>query len=117
MAENDVKMPDLSGVFDMISKNPDIIKNAMSAISGMSVAENAKKNEDQTEKDPQNVLASLLPAVAKAEGSHEKSKKTNHRELLCALKPYLSAERCAVIDKMLEFERLGDLIKAFEGQK
>ena len=125
MADNDVKMPDLSGIMDMISKNPDLVKNAVNAISGMvGTAPSAAHEETENEAsapisapsfDP-SALNALLPMLTQGQ-KHHKDGKPNHHELLCALRPYLSPERRTVIDRMLEFGQLGDLLKSFEGKK
>ena len=123
MSENDVKMPDLSGVFDMISKNPDLIRNAMNAISGMSANDETDNNKEETKATQNNMpdpaaIASLLPMISQnAKPNNNNRGRSNHHELLCALRPYLSPERRSVIDKMLEFGQIGDLLKAFEGKK
>jgi hypothetical protein len=126
MPENDIKMPDLSGIFDMISKNPDIIKNAVNAFSGMTQttpsSEVQKPREEVNVASPSvpnldpSMLTSLLPMLTNGQKSH-KDGKPNHHDLLCALRPYLSHERRAVIDKMLEFGQLGDILKSFESKK
>ncbi len=125
MADNEVKMPDLSGIMEMLSKNPDLVRNAVNAISGMAgAAPNVSTDETATEVsapvsapafDP-SALNALLPMLSQGKKSH-KDGKPNHHELLCALRPYLSPERRAVIDRMLEFGQLGDLLKSFEGKK
>ena len=35
----------------------------------------------------------------------------NHAALLCALKPYLSEDRCRAIDYIIKLEKLGDVLK------
>ena len=125
MAENDVKMPDLSGVLDMISKNPDLIKNAVNAFSGMTQAASSEISQSPDGSTPASMpqfdpsaLNSLLPMLMKDQKPHNSTKgKSNHHDLLCALKPYLSPERCTVIDRLLEFNQLGDLLKTLEGKK
>lgn len=124
MAENDVKLPDLSGVIDMISKNPDLVKNVANAFSAMSQSVqdtapiDSQKEESVSVSSPAfdtSALNSLLPILTQTKPKG--STKAHHNELLCALKPYLSPERCAVIDRMLEFGQLGDILRAFEGKK
>ncbi len=125
MADNDVKMPDLSGIMDMLSKNPDLVKNAVNAISGMTGAVPSVSSESAEAEasapvsapsfDP-SALNALLPMLTQGQKTH-KDGRPNHHELLCALRPYLSPERRTVIDRMLEFGQIGDLLKSFEGKK
>lgn len=125
MAENDIKMPDISGIINMISQNPDLIKSLANTFSGMT---QASPNDSQSHSDSapvssvpqfdQSAFNSLLPMLMKDQKPHgSKSGRSNHHELLCALKPYLSPERCTVIDRLLEFNQLGDLLKSLEGKK
>lgn len=49
-------------------------------------------------------------------GDHKEGGRCERREaLLCALKPYLSRERCEAIDYLLRLWRIGDSIKALGG--
>ncbi len=124
MSDNGVKMPDLSGIIDMISKNPDLVRNAMSAISGMSgtVSDSASQDTEKEVSAPASApafdpsaLNALLPKLSQAQKPRNDGK-SNHHDLLCALRPYLSPERRTVIDRMLEFGQIGDLLKSFEGK-
>lgn len=124
MSDNGVKMPDLSGIIDMISKNPDLVRNAMSAISGMSgtVSDSASQDTEKEVSAPASApafdpsaLNALLPKLSQVQRPRN-DEKPNHHDLLCALRPYLSPERRTVIDRMLEFGQIGDLLKSFEGK-
>lgn len=123
-------MPDLSGILDMLQKNPEIMKTAMSLFAaGGKSTENKEGSEESnsaevvaepaepsipTGFDPSSVAA-LLPALSGSLGKAKKDQPTDRRSaLLCALKPYLSRERQMAIDYMLQFGKMGDLLKIFD---
>ncbi len=134
MAEDNIGsgMPDLSGIMDIISKNPELLGKAASILGEMKSGgesplagfdpsmlgnlfsggaptfggtEKGEKKENATES---------VPAVLSNIGTKSKSRSA---DLLCALKPYLSKERCDVIDYMLNFSKLGDLLGAILPKK
>ena len=50
-----------------------------------------------------------------SEGECEEPSGTDRREvLLCALKPYLSPEKCAAVDYLIRLSRVGDAIRALQ---
>lgn len=119
MSEENVNpsMPDLSGIMDIISKNPEIVEKAASILEGMKGEGGAPPIGGL---EP-SALGSIIPAFmlgggekkdgdtpASAPKSHHKSNRSC--ELLRALKPYLSKERCDAIDYMLNFSKIGDLL-------
>lgn len=60
-----------------------------------------------------DMLTSLAPILSKLQSSKGAlPHKDDKREcLLCALKPYLSKERCEAIDQMLKISRISDIFK------
>lgn len=132
MAEDNIGsgMPDISGIMDIISKNPELLGKAASILGEM------KSGGDSplAGLDP-SILGNLFSGGAPSSGSDEKNEndaaesvptalsnigrksKSRSSELLCALKPYLSKERCDVIDYMLNFSKLGDLLGAISPKK
>ena len=60
-----------------------------------------------------DMLGALAPMLAKLQSSSMAlPHKDDKREcLLCALKPYLSKERCEAIDQMLRISRISDVFK------
>ena len=115
MSEENVNpsMPDLSGIMDIISKNPDLVSKAASIIEEM------KKDGGIPQIGGLDVgsLGAVLPALKPTDGGGKSGKESAHRgsrscELLRALKPYLSKERCDAIDYMLNLGKIGDILGA-----
>lgn len=102
----DSKTPDLSGMIELIQKNPELLKTAMGLLSSVSEKKEEKPSLDMT------ALSNLMPTVT-GESSGKKEGLDRRAALLSALKPYLSPERREVIDRMMSFSRVGDLIKTF----
>lgn len=106
-------MPDLSGIMDIISKNPDLVSKAASIIDEM------KKDGGLPPLgglDPE-ALGAVLPAFKPTDGGHKEEGGKGHHggrscELLRALKPYLSKERRDAIDYMLNLGKIGDILGA-----
>ena len=55
----------------------------------------------------------LLPLLGAGE-EKEDGRHTCRNALLCALKPYLSPERCAAVDYLIRLARVGDAIRAMQ---
>ena len=115
MSEENVNspLPDISGIMDIISKNPELVEKAASILDGM------KNDADSPFSgfDP-SALGAMLPAFNPTQSGKKEDGGQGHRkgsrscELLRALKPYLSKERCDAIDHMLNFSKIGDLLGA-----
>jgi len=105
-------MPDLSGIMDIISKNPELVQQAASILDGMKKGGDAPPIPEGL--DP-SALGAILPTFkpipdGKKDGGKAHHDRNRSCELLRALKPYLSKERCDAIDYMLNFSRIGDLL-------
>ncbi len=90
---------DLSGKLNEILSDPDKLKTVMAAVSGIM---------GQGEKPPSEI------PVQKAEppslpASAPKFKSNERTELLRALKPFLSKDKCERIDKMLKIMTFAEL--------
>lgn len=72
-------------------------------------------NPQMLEKLPQmmSVIGPLMGGVGEPMGPHsqEKNSETCRNDLLVALKPFLSPERCRAIDLMLRISKLGNVLK------
>jgi hypothetical protein len=107
-------MPDLSGIMDIISKNPELVEKAASILDGIKNGGDAPPIPGF---DP-SALGAILPAFKPtSDGKKDGGGRGHHGrnrscELLRALKPYLSKERCDAIDYMLNFSKIGDLLGA-----
>lgn len=110
-------IPDLSGIMDIISKNPELVEKAASIIDGMKSGGDAPQISGLDPSALGSILPALLPQggekdhgaspVFGGKGHHGHSRSC---DLLRALKPYLSKERCDAIDYMLNFSKIGDLL-------
>jgi len=133
----------LGDILNSLLQNPEVMK-AVSSIAKDTVAaapsedavskeetatstEPPLKNEGDTLSIPPELLSKLpqimqalsgfgasLPSTGKSEGKTSTAK--NHRkELLRAIKPFLSEKRCSMIDGFLQFEGLWGILDSFMG--
>ena len=95
----DNNTPDLSGMFEMLTKNPEMLRKASEMLSGMS---GGKTNEAPTE-----------PQDEERRGAREKNdnRGASGAKLLDALKPYLSPSRRRAVDSIKQFEHMGEIMK------
>ena len=116
----------LAEMLSSVMGNPELMKKISEAAEAISSADqsaqtasapsvgNALSNPELMEKLP-DVMAMLRPMLSAApqkSASSPPSSAAHHRvALLCALKPYLSSERCEVIDYFTRMSKMGDLLK------
>ena len=93
----DNNAPDLSGMFEMLTKNPEMLKKASEMLSGMS----GGKASSETPPDAQGEER----RGARSENDNRGAK------LLDALKPYLSPSRRRAVDSIKQFEHMGEIMK------
>ena len=91
-----MSQPDISKIVGLIMENPSLIEE----IRALAGEENESKEEAKTES------AAFVPPPEKS-GSASK-----RRELLGALKPYLSEERSRAVDKMLSFTDILEMMRS-----
>ena len=128
MAEGGIPSSDaLSGMISTLMSNPDLLQNIKNALGGLSVPDDKAEKEaysvsdsgEEKDNDSSNPmlsteLMSKLPVIMNALSGNGKSKGEKEREaLLCALKPYLSAEKAGKIDKLISLMRIGDILSVF----
>jgi hypothetical protein len=107
--------PDLSKIVSLIMENPSLIEEIRALTKG-SEHQSEQKTEHQTTENSEYVLQAE-PEEAETEQStpvfqnEENNRKIKRRELLMALKPYISRERSQVIDTMLSVLEIVDLMK------
>ena len=120
----------ISEAIEKLRQHPEIISAVASALSGSfsQAGENASETGDTSgEKgspspvggiSPEKlseVMAAVGPMISSLGGNHQKdSKKSpagNREALLCALRPYVSRERREMIDRLMGFIKIGDLLK------
>ena len=111
---------DIAGAIARLKEHPEIISAVASALSGSAEI----KSEEAGAASPPSpfpieklsevmtTIAPMLSGIASPASKEISGSREDHRHaLLCALRPYMRAERREVIDYLLKFEKIGDLIK------
>ena len=122
-----------SDILSSLMQNPEIMK-MVSSLSAQKSSEEKdapmdQKNDDPEKSDfsiPPELLASLPQMMSSLRGlsmpksqaqnetrSQKDQKDNQRRELLYALKPFLSEKRCNMIDSLLQFEGLAGVLGSF----
>ena len=116
MADIDAK-PDLSGidlsaVIGKLSQNPELLSMAAKLFSDIPKPEphNADSSSPPQPSVSPDIIATLLPVLTGGNKKTDRKPDNHSTALLTALKPYLSNERREVIDRMLQFSKIGDII-------
>ncbi len=115
---------DLSAVMNMLSQNPDLLGNLVSALAPKVEAAKSEVEQSEGEKADTAVslpsgdaISALAPLLLSAGGgkSGNNHKNQNPRcELLRALRPFLSKERCNAIDYMIKMDGLSGILRGFD---
>ncbi len=113
----------ISGAIAKLKEHPEIISAVASALSGNS-GQSAPEEEptEQASAPPvsgipmeklSEIISTLGPMLSDNQFKSEiKGSREDHRyALLCALRPYLSDGRREMVDYVLKFGRIGDLLK------
>ena len=116
----------ISGAISKILEHPELIGMIGSMLQSPKPSEESQPQEKQevesvaadatpSAKGGADMLASLAPMLAKLQSQSTSQsavyRDTRRDSLLCALKPYLSKERCDAIDQMLKISRISDIFK------
>ena len=103
-----------SGLGSVLS-NPELMAKLPSMIAmlrPMIEGNEEKKEETPTQTPADNVADSgALPASVPSASHPQSSQEHCRKELLLALKPFLSKERCDAVDMILRLSALGTLLK------
>lgn len=125
---------DISEAIAKLREHPEIISAVSSALSGgapsLPGANESSSESDNSAEDTAasstagipiekitQVMATLGPMLSEISGSSPagkeiKGSREEHRyALLCALRPYLNRERREIVDYMLKFGKIGELLK------
>ena len=112
---------DLSAVMNMLSENPAIIGNLMSALAPKADPPKNDNNEEKKEEAAADIplpsteaisaLAPLLRSTGGSNGGNERKSQNPRCELLRALRPFLSKERCDAIDYMIKMDGLSGILR------
>ena len=117
----------IAGALSKLREHPEIISAVAGALSGGNQSAKSESDEASAVTDGGSVapfsiekiseamttLAPLLSGMGSSRTEKEiKGSREDHRHaLLCALRPYLSRDRREMIDYILKFGKIGDLIK------
>ena len=118
---------DIAGAIAKLREHPEIISAVAGALSGREAAQKQKeasdtKSDEASSASPfpiekiSEVMTTLAPMLSEMGGTHVHKEITGNRDdhrnaLLHALRPYLSRDRREMIDYILRFGKIGDLIK------
>ncbi len=100
---------DLSGIINLIMENPELIEKIKSLAD--SSAENEKKAIPKSESYIEEKLPPPSENATRVASSDVSDTKIRRRELLRALKPYLSPERGEAIESMLRISDVLEIMK------
>ena len=95
---------------DIMSKLPEIMSMLGPRVNGQS---DSRKNENNTKSSKDEGRAD--PGAAKLLKKLDKFDKTKATRLMSAIKPYLSRERCDMIDKCMSVIQIGDVMAVLRG--
>ena len=113
---------DLSSVVGMLSENPAILGNLMSAFSAPAPdGEMGEEKSDGASVDPE-LLSKLAPVLSMlgsgklqgGEKSEARSPQNARCELLRALRPFLSPSRCEAIDYIIKMDGLSGMLRGLK---
>lgn len=103
---------DLSKIVSVIAQNPELISTVKALLSNGESTRDMPDESEQTAAAPAPASESeAVSAEAQAAMAELQLKKKRRRELLCALKPYVSVGRAKAIDSMLSFTEVLDVLK------
>lgn len=104
MAEND-----LGKIVNLIMQNPELIEQIKKLGDNGESTEKEKEYETQNTESEPTAAEEEIPVSAAQAKSIERSRR---RELLCALKPYVSEERSRAIDSMMSIADILDVMRS-----
>ena len=112
---NDTKdlrgITDLSEMIEKLKENPEIVSNVASALGLGTPSPHEQTDENVTAQLPE-MLSAISPLISKGSNHGETTHSDDQRiALLLALRPYLNHERQEIIDYIIKFSKIGDLLK------
>ena len=99
---------DLSRIIGLIMENPKLIEEIKNLASKEPQEEQAEITEQENIITEDTVKANTEPVVAPSENTS----RIKRRELLCALKPYVSEGRAKAIDSMMSIADILDMMRS-----
>lgn len=115
----------LSGAIGKILEHPELISMVASVLGTDGTEKAAEqqtqkgeavKNDGETSQKTDADTAAILPVLSKlsalgvGKDGEKKGSAFKHEQLLCALKPYLSKNRCDAIDYVLRISKISSVI-------
>ena len=103
-----------SDLFSSLLSNPELIAKLPTIISSIKPIIELLSARQTPDKSATAVPTAAHESPRPPEApniSHGKDSLDRRAALLCAMKPYLSRERCQAIDYILKLSRLGDILK------
>lgn len=89
---------DLSKIVGLIMENPSLIAEIKALADGGA----PKPEAEEAKAEPTEEVATRISAA---------QPRSRRRELLCALKPYLSEGRCRAVDQMISIGEILDMMR------
>ncbi len=103
---------------EMLENLPQVMSMVSPLVGGNSGGESEKSGDSGSSgggdevKETVKTVNSPAKSTGKASGKYDKGKA---EKLMYALKPYLSPERCRIIDRCVSLMQLSDVVEAFGG--
>lgn len=99
---------DLSEMIEKLKNNPEIVSNVASAL-GLGSPPPRNQEGESSSSQVSEMLSAVSPLISSSDGS---SRSDDQRlALLLALRPYLNPARQEIIDYIIKFSKIGDLLK------
>lgn len=95
--------PDLSRIVNLIMENPKLIEE----IKNLGAKDEEAKEAEEAAPREEEKSAESVPTV-----SGESISRARRKDLLCALKPYVSEERGRAIDSMMSIADILDMMRS-----
>jgi len=114
---SDINMNDLSAMVEKLKSNPEIVSSVASVLGINPPSPDAEKSgsEEKGSSTLPDMISTLAPLLSSKREGHKSDLSNDHlTALLCALRPYLSAERQEIIDYIMKFSKIGDILKKLQ---
>lgn len=100
--------PDLSRIVNLIMENPKLIEE----IKNLSSSENNSEEKRETTEVVAEEAKSATEVASSGAVRDENLNRIRRKDLLCALKPYVSEERGRAIDSMMSIADILDMMRS-----
>ena len=113
----EININDLSSMVERLKSNPEIVSSVASALGIGFPSSDSEKGDGEEKSAPTlpDVISTIAPMIpSKPSGGKEGRDSEHLTALLCALRPYLNPERQEIIDYIMKFSKIGDLLKKLQ---